>query len=100
MFSTYDFWNQFSEEFILTFKRYIENIVRVGLPLSKNQYSSVFVDCSCVSSSMQAQNVSILNNLITALGYIYNNDINGHKNFINDSLKTWAESLYEDMYWM
>lgn len=99
MFSDYKFWEDFSDEFILTFKKYVEGIIKAGLPLSKSEYVSVFADCGCIQTSMQDSNLIILKNLVEALNYIYHKDITGHKNFINDALTQWAKILYESMYW-
>lgn len=99
MFSNIDFWKQLPPEFILTFKHYIDNIIKTGLPLQKNQYISSLTDCACVSDHTQSEGMTILNNLSQSLQYIYDNNILGHKNYIKDALYNWSSILYEDMYW-
>lgn len=99
IFSNVEFWKQFPPEFILTIKHYIDNIIKIGLPLQKNQYISSLTDCTCVSDQTQSEGMTILNNLSQSLQYIYDNDISGHKNYIKDALYNWSSVLYEDMYW-
>lgn len=98
VFSSIDFWTRFSKEYILTVKHYIDNIISVGLPLSKNNYEA-YKDCSCVKDDAQNNGIEILKKLSTSLEYIYNGDVNGHKNYISDSLHKWSSELYEHMEW-
>lgn len=98
VFSDVNFWMQFPKEFISTFKGYIDNIVKVGLPLSKNNYEA-YKDCSCTKQDTQNDNIDILNRLSISLEHIYNGNVNGHRNYIKDSLYKWASELYEQMEW-
>jgi hypothetical protein len=99
MFSNIDFWTRFPKEFILTFKHYIDNIININLPLSSSQYISKFADCVCGDSKIQNEGTNILKRLSNSLEYIYNGEVNGHKNYIKDSLYDWASELYEQMEW-
>ena len=95
MFSDMSFWTQLSTEFINQFKKYIDNIIINKLPISiNNQY------ITCDPCSSDNNNVQILNNLSTALGYMVDNQTTGHKNFIYTSLNAWATKLYENMQWI
>lgn len=99
MFSNIEFWLQWSPEFIGVFKRYIDNIINVNLPFNTSKLDAVFSDCGCGGSTLQDDAISILKRLSTSLEYIMNNDVTGHKNYINDSLREWSSSLYEIMEW-
>ena len=98
VFSDVNFWTKFSKEFILTFKHYIDNIIKIGLPLS-NSSNNAYNDCSCMNNDTHNINVDILNKLSKSLEYIYNDNIKNHRNYINDSLHKWASELYEHMEW-
>ena len=97
MFSSIDFWTQWSPEFIGVFKKYIDNIIRLNLVIGE-QYVDRFKDCICKDNSTSDYEY-ILRRLSTALGYIMGNDICGHKNYIYDALYDWSSQLYEDMIW-
>lgn len=99
LFSSIDFWTQWPLEFIGVFKRYIDNIISTNLPLSNSTYMNEYTDCVCAPKDNQTEFVRILNRLSLSLGYIQNNEINGHKNYIKDALRDWASQLYENMYW-
>ena len=98
MFSNIEFWTQWDPEFVLVVKKYIDNIIKLNLPLSKSSYNSDFNDCVCGSSDDNELN-NILVRLSQSMGYIGNNDIKGHKNYISDALRDWSTHLYEHMYW-
>lgn len=97
-FQNIDFWTQFNKKFILLFKKYIDNIIRVGLVI-KNTESNVISNCSC-DITENYSNEKLLRNLSTSLQYIHDEDIVGHRNFIQDSLYNWAEYLYDYMSWV
>lgn len=101
-FKDFNFWSQYKDSILVDMINYIDNIININLPLYTSQYTSNYVDCGCLNEKdlEQKTNVQILKNLKQALQYIINNEINTHKNFINDSLMNWASSLYEKMYWM
>lgn len=100
-FSNIDFWNQFTIEFITDFKRYIDNIIKLNLPLTTDKYVNAFVDCGCLTESQaeQKKNINVLDSLSKSLQFIIDNDISSHKNFIQDSLNQWSSLLYENMRW-
>lgn len=96
IFSDYKFWEQYSIDFLKTFKLYIDNIIKVGLPLTKI-HNNIYIDCVCLDNVDSNYSIILLN-LSKSLEYIINNDINGHRNFINDSLKKWS-NIYPIMEW-
>lgn len=99
IFSDIDFWTQWPKEFIWEFKKYIDNIIKLNLPLVDNTFNNNFVDCGCMDNDNQSKNMDILKKLSKSLEYIYLNDIYGHKNYISDSLREWSSLLYEIMEW-
>ena len=98
MFSDYTFWTKWSPEFIDTFKKYINNIIKVGLPLEDSEYITAYADCNCLGQKSD-KNTDILKRLATSLQYIYDKEIVGHKNYIRDALTDWSSGLYEKMRW-
>lgn len=100
MFSKVEFWDRWAKEFILTFKKYIDNIINLNLPINQSSLSNIFADCGCsTSNDSQSQVLSILKRLSMSLDYIQDGKITGHKNYISDSLKDWSSLLYENMQW-
>lgn len=100
MFSSVDFWNRFAPEFILEIKKYVDNIIRCNLPLYADTLTENFVDCGCADKNDKQENlIKILSRLSESLGYIYRNEITGHKNYIYDALYDWSTQLYENMKW-
>jgi hypothetical protein len=100
MVSTFEdpnFWTMFDKDFIALFKQYIDNIIRVGFVV--NNVTVISDNCDCVSANTNKSD-SILNRLSMALGYIHNDDITGHMNYIHDALYDWAEYLYDNMSWL
>lgn len=95
-FEDVNFWAQFNVEFIKLFKLYIDNIIKAGFVITASDVNKMYVSCDCGNSNLHT---TILQNLSTSLGYIINNDIANHRNFIHDSLYNWAEKLYDYMYW-
>lgn len=100
-FSDINFWVQFPKEFLLEFKKYIDNIIKVGLPLYSVEPLSNFSDCGGLSRQEREQNnnVYILNKLSESLNYLIYDELTGHKNFICDSFSSWSSLLYEKMEW-
>lgn len=96
MFSDVDFWSNLNKDFIGLFKKYIDNIIKVGFVI--DNANKVIISCEC-SVSDTSNNEKLLKNLSIALGYIMDDDVIGHKNFIYDALYNWAEYLYDYMYW-
>lgn len=99
MFSNIDFWTQFPQEFILEFKKYIDNIIKCNFDLTKSQYVSDYVDCGCNNVDNQELMINILKRLSQSLEYIAQGNTMGHKNYIHDAFKDWATNLYELMEW-
>lgn len=100
LFSDYTYWNDLGG-FIAEFKRYIDGIISYNLPLYTSQYVNVFDDCTCASQTdaLQQRGIRAMKNLSQALQYIIDNDVAGHKNFINTSLNVFASEYYEMMKW-
>ena len=101
MFGDINFWLRFDDNsgFIEEFKKYIDNIAKCNLVLHKSEYVSDFVDCGCDTTDEQSDMIKILQKLSQSLQYIIDKDIKGHKNYITDSLDSWARYLYELMEW-
>lgn len=99
-FSDSAFWMNLNIDFIRVFKKYIDNIIQVGFTINKPIDNNAFVDCSCsISNDIVNSTETMLKKLSVALGYIIENDVKGHANYIYDALYNWAEHLYEYMYW-
>lgn len=98
MFSDIDFWNQMPISFITKFKQYIDNIIKVGFKININKENiNAYKDCTCTNTD--STTINILNRLSKSLGYIIDNNIPSHKNFIYDAFYDWASLLYEFMKW-
>ena len=91
------FWVGLNKRFILTFKKYIDNIIKTGLIINKDK-NTVYIQCKCNDTGIDTTKI-ILNNLSDALQYIINDDIDNHLNFIHDALYNWADQLYDKMSW-
>ena len=100
-FSKIDFWTQFASLFLVDFKKYIDGIIGYNLPLTTSQFVSVFADCGCLSQAdaEQQKNIAILKELSKSLQYIIDNEVSGHKNFIQNAFTQWSSLLYENMQW-
>lgn len=100
-FSIIDFWTQFSDDFLSDFKKYIDGIIKLNLPLTTSTFVSSFADCSCLTEAEaeQQRNMSILGDLSKSIQFIIDRQIDGHKNFIQNSLSQWSSLLYEKMRW-
>lgn len=99
MFSSIDFWTQWSPEFIFEFKKYIDNIIKLNLPFSQSLLVEKFMDCDCIDKSSQEESMEILKRLSVALNYIYIGEVSGHKNYVTSALTDWSSMLYEIMEW-
>lgn len=97
-FEDVTFWSQFNKDFIGVFKRYIDNIIKTQLIITKPATSPVYVNCNCNDGAINTTN-GMLQNLSEALGYIINDEVRGHANFIHSALYNWAEHLYDHMSW-
>lgn len=99
-FSDVDFWSDFSDIFLIEFKAYIDNIIRLNLPLTASPYVSNFTDCSCVGQEdSQEAYMEILKRLSKSLEYIYSGETKGHLNYISKAFTDWSTTLYELMEW-
>lgn len=96
-FSNIEFWKQMSTPFLSEFKKYIDNILKAGLPLSSSEWISVFADCVC-GQTPDGTNTAILVRLSESLGYLIDSET-GHDNFIQKSFNDWSSILYEKMFW-
>jgi topoisomerase-4 subunit A len=82
------------EQEIASLKKQMESLSLI----INNENALVISECQC-SITNDSSNERYLRNLSESLQYIYNDDIIGHKNFIQDSLYNWAEYLYDYMSW-
>ena len=98
-FSNLNYWTQ-QVEICIEMKKYIDGILKAGLPLSSNKIDT-FADCTCssVDTDMELRYRKMLENLSLSLTYIIEDQISGNKNFILTSFSDWATYLYENMYW-
>ena len=100
VFSNIEFWSS-RKEIVTEVIKYLENIIRVGLPLT-SVTSTNYIDCTCtnIDSTQQELMTQLLRKLITSLGYIVDGDVAGNKYFISNTLREWSTLLYEKMFWM
>lgn len=101
-FSNYGFWmNMLNTGVLEDFRNYIRNIIRLNFPLYTSKYVDSYMDCGSLNKSniLQTTNMQILKNLENALTLMINEEVNGNKNFISDTLYNFAAKLYEQMYW-
>lgn len=99
LFSNTNFWTQWAKEFIIEFKKYIDNIIKCNFTLSRAEWYQIFADCGCKDSDDQAEMLGILKRLSLSLEYISTGNIAGNKNYITDALTDWSSILYEKMEW-
>ncbi len=100
VFSNIEFWSS-RKEIVTEVIKYLENIIRVGLPLT-SVTSTNYIDCTCTNIDITQQELmtQLLRKLITSLGYIVDGDVAGNKYFISNTLREWSTLLYEKMFWM
>lgn len=100
VFSNIDFWSS-KVDFLPLFIKYIEGILKAGLPLRNrlDLHRPDYCDCTCVSTDETAMR-SILTQLVQALKYIIAGTAANHRNFIYTALNNWSTKLYENMYWV
>ena len=89
-----------TKNFLIDFKKYIDNIIECEFALGSDNSIYGITDCMCINQNNQEANTLILKNLSKSLEYIINDDVIGHKNFISDSFSKWAKNLYEYMEWI
>lgn len=95
-FENVQFWMQYNKDFIAVFKRYVDNIIKTGLIISKPDNTALYIKCNCMNDDPVK---TILQKLSLALEYIINDEVTGHMNFIHDALYDWADQLYDFMSW-
>lgn len=98
-FSCIDYWSE-QVEICVEMKKYIEGILKVGLPLG-SKIVDPYADCGCntFGAESQVRYKKMLEALIQALTYIIEGEISGHINYITTAFSNWATYLYEYMYW-
>lgn len=95
-FSDIEFWIG-KENIIKEIVKYLENIIKLNLPLTTIQEQQI--TCSVTSVDLQGKYIDVLKNLIIAFNYILDDEITTNKNFILSSLDFWAKELYNNMIW-
>ena len=99
MFSDVEFWKRWPNELLVAMKKYIDNILKVGLNVNNNTVDpSIYRDCTCSNSNANT-NQNILEKLSKSLDYMIEGQEKSHYNYIKDSLYNWASLLYEYMQW-
>lgn len=99
MFSNVDFWGKWPLELLIKFKKYIDNIIKVGLVIDNSKLeASKYRDCTCNKTDINS-NQNILKKLSESLNYMIEGQEKSHYNYIKDSLYNWASLLYEYMQW-
>lgn len=98
-FANSNFWLQFTKEFLIAFKKRIDNILNVGFKIPVSVTHNIFTTCKCSNDAINESNDDILKSLSKSLDYMINDNITGNKNFINDTLRKWSSTIYEKMYW-
>ena len=93
-FSDYNFWLD-KTEICQRMIKYLQTIINQNLPLTTE---TDVINCSTIHIDYQLRHQQQLQNVITALEYIVNDDINGNKNFITQALRGFAE-MYERLQW-
>lgn len=98
-FSTLEYWTE-QVEICVEMKKYIEGILKVGLPLG-SKIIDPYADCGCntFDSDSQTRYRKMLEALVQALTYIIDGKITGNRNYITTAFANWATYLYEYMYW-
>lgn len=98
-FSNVDYWTA-QVEICVEMKKYLEGILKVGLPLG-SMIIDQYADCGCgtLDSNSQLRYRRMIEALIQSITYIIEGKVVGNKNYIATSFANWATYLYENMYW-
>lgn len=99
VFSTIEYWQE-QVEICIEMRKYIEGILKVGLPLG-SRIIDPLADCGCntLDGDAQVRYTNMLKALIQALTYIIDGNVAGNRNYIATAFSNWATYLYEYMYW-
>lgn len=101
-FSDINFWLNFKTEiwFFKKFKTFIDIIIKKDLIITNdsNNNDNYLYICGKANTTSN-NNKIILENLSNALQFVISNNIEQHKNYIQDSFNQWAKNLYENMEW-
>lgn len=92
------FWMSVNRDFVKIFKKYIDNIIKAGMVVNIPKLTDKYIECNC-NNTENTSNNTMLSKLSIALGYIIDEDVAGHINYIHDALYNWAEYLYDYMIW-
>ncbi len=93
-FRSIEFWVG-KEEICKDIVVYLRNIITTNLPLTTQTDT---ISCGTINVDYQKQNQQKLHEAITAFEYIINGEIAGNKNFISQSLLSFA-LMYETLQW-
>ena len=98
-FSNVDYWMD-QVEICVEMKKYLEGILKVGLPLG-SKIIDPYADCGCntLDSDSQTRYRKMIEALIQSLTYIIEGKVSGNRNYVATSFANWATYLYEYMYW-
>lgn len=98
-FSNIDYWME-QVEICVEMKKYLEGILKVGLPLG-SKIIDPYADCGCntLDSDSQVRYRKMIEALIQSLTYIIEGNVSGNRNYVATSFANWATYLYEYMYW-
>lgn len=98
-FSNIEYWME-QVEICVEMKKYLEGILKVGLPLG-SKIIDPYADCGCntLDSDSQVRYRKMIEALIQSLTYIIEGNVAGNRNYIATAFSNWATYLYEYMYW-
>lgn len=98
-FSNVDYWME-QVEICVEMKKYLEGILKVGLPLG-SKIIDPYADCGCntLDSDSQTRYRKMIEALIQSLTYIIEGKVSGNRNYVATAFANWATYLYEYMYW-
>lgn len=99
-FSNVDYWME-QVEICVEMKKYLEGILKVGLPLG-SKIIDPYADCGCntMDSDTQVRYRKMIEALIQSLTYIIEGKVSGNRNYVATAFSNWATYLYEYMYWV
>lgn len=100
LFSKIETWEKMPAGFLTTMIKYLQGIIKANLPLTTLTLSDLW-GCECVRDPLTGQTSAqaLLGQLISALTWIRDGKISGHKNNITTTLTHWSTELYERMEW-